>query len=311
MSGIPIYYLSLFKIPVKVARSIEKLMRDFLWEEKDEGKKDHLVNWEVVALSKEKGGLAIGNIVAWNLALLGKWLWRFQLEIDSLWHSVIRSKYGIQDNGRDSRVDLRGSCRAPWKSISLIFTCWSRHLSVRVGNGEVVRFWEDVWMGQSSFAADFPHLYRVARSHNSSIASMACSLLAPIAWNFDFSRNLYDRETSQLVSLLSRVDHFSLSPLLEDKRVWALHSSGIFSCKSFFDYIIDNPQIPQFPFCKKVWKACVPLKVKVFMWALIHGGILTNDTLQKRRPNRLLNPQWCILCCKSGESVDHLFCIVQ
>ncbi|CAL5408064.1 unnamed protein product [Camellia sinensis] len=92
-----------------------------------------------------------------------------------------------------------------------------------------------------------------------------------------------------------------------DKRVWALHSSGIFSCKSFFDYIIDNPQIPQFPFCKKVWKACVPLKVKVFMWALIHGGILTNDTLQKRRPNRLLNPQWCILCCKSGESVDHLF----
>ena len=46
LSGIPIYYLSLFKIPVKVARSLEKLTRDFLWEGKDEGKKDHLVKWE-------------------------------------------------------------------------------------------------------------------------------------------------------------------------------------------------------------------------------------------------------------------------
>ncbi|XP_028093546.1 uncharacterized protein LOC114293627 [Camellia sinensis] len=181
---------------VKVAKSLEKLMRDFLWERKDEGKKDHLVNWELVSLLKENGGLAIGNIVARNMALLGKWLWRFLLEVDSVWHSVIRSKYGTHDNGRDSRVVLRGNCRAPWKSISQIFTCWSRHLSVRVGSGELVRFWEDVWMGQSSFAVDFPHLYKVARSHNSSIASMACSLLAPISWNFDFSRNLNDMEAS-------------------------------------------------------------------------------------------------------------------
>ncbi|GMP73853.1 hypothetical protein CsSME_00031458 [Camellia sinensis var. sinensis] len=43
------------------------------------------------------------------------------------------------------------------------------------------------------------------------------------------------------------------------------------------------------------------------MWSLVQGGILTNDTLQKRRPNRSLNPQRCIMCCKDGESLDHLF----
>lgn len=43
------------------------------------------------------------------------------------------------------------------------------------------------------------------------------------------------------------------------------------------------------------------------MWALVHGGIWTNDTLQKRRPNRSLNSQWCIMCRKNEESVDHLF----
>ncbi|XP_028058859.1 uncharacterized protein LOC114262688 [Camellia sinensis] len=38
LSGIPIYFMSLFEISVKVAKSIEKLMRDFLWEGKDEGR---------------------------------------------------------------------------------------------------------------------------------------------------------------------------------------------------------------------------------------------------------------------------------
>lgn len=78
-------------------------------------------------------------------------------------------------------------------------------------------------MGFSSFASDFPHLYRVVLSHN-------CSFLAPIYWNFIFSRNLNVRGTIELIVLLSRFDHFSLVPLLEDKRIWALHSSGIFSC---------------------------------------------------------------------------------
>ncbi|GMQ06052.1 hypothetical protein CsSME_00050793 [Camellia sinensis var. sinensis] len=72
LSGILIYFMSLFKITVKVAKSIERLMRDILWEEKDERMKDHLVKWEIVSLPKEKGGLAVGNILARNMALLGK-----------------------------------------------------------------------------------------------------------------------------------------------------------------------------------------------------------------------------------------------
>ena len=46
----------------------KKMMRHFVMGGWWEGKKDHLVNWEV--FSKEKNGLAIGNIVARNIALL-------------------------------------------------------------------------------------------------------------------------------------------------------------------------------------------------------------------------------------------------
>ncbi|KAM7490623.1 hypothetical protein LguiA_033544 [Lonicera macranthoides] len=113
LGSIPIYYLSIFKIPQKVASILEKLMRDFLWEGRGEGKKDHLVNWEVVSRSKIDGGLGVGNLIKRNKALLGKWLWRFPLESNSLWHAIIASKYGSHPNGWDSSHDINGSLRAP------------------------------------------------------------------------------------------------------------------------------------------------------------------------------------------------------
>jgi hypothetical protein len=84
LSSLPTYYMSLFKIPVSVAKRMESMMRNFLWEGIGEGRKDHLINWEVVSKSREKGGLGIGNLVNRNVSLLGKWLWRFPIERLSL-----------------------------------------------------------------------------------------------------------------------------------------------------------------------------------------------------------------------------------
>ena len=48
LSHIPLYFLSLFKIPISIASKIEKLQRDFLWCRVGERKKDHLIRWDVV-----------------------------------------------------------------------------------------------------------------------------------------------------------------------------------------------------------------------------------------------------------------------
>ena len=72
LANIPTYYLSLFKIPVKVANCIEKLQRDFLWGGVGEEFKFHLVKWFKVCSLLSTGGLGLRKLVDFNHALLGK-----------------------------------------------------------------------------------------------------------------------------------------------------------------------------------------------------------------------------------------------
>lgn len=57
LSNLPIYYMSLFKVPVAVANKIERMHRQFLWGDTEEKKQIHLVNWEKITRSKKFGGL--------------------------------------------------------------------------------------------------------------------------------------------------------------------------------------------------------------------------------------------------------------
>ncbi|RVW70239.1 putative ribonuclease H protein [Vitis vinifera] len=121
LSHIPSYFISLFKILALVAAKIERLQKDFLWSRVGEGKRDHLVSWDVVCSPKVKGSLGFGKISLRNLALLGKWLWRYFRESSTLWHQVILSIYGTHSNDWDANNIVRWSHRCPWKAIVQVF----------------------------------------------------------------------------------------------------------------------------------------------------------------------------------------------
>ncbi|RVW26614.1 hypothetical protein CK203_103918 [Vitis vinifera] len=52
MTSIPLYQMSLFRMPKLVARRLEKLQRDFLWGGGNLERKVHIVNWKIVLLSQ-------------------------------------------------------------------------------------------------------------------------------------------------------------------------------------------------------------------------------------------------------------------
>ncbi|RVW86687.1 LINE-1 retrotransposable element ORF2 protein [Vitis vinifera] len=151
----PVLLPSLFKIPVSIASKIEKMQRDFLWSGAGEGKRDHLIRWEVVSRPREMGGLGFGKTSMRNSALLGKWLWRFPRERSGLWHKVIASIYGTHPNGWDANMVVRWSHRCPWKAIAQVFQEFSPFVRLVVGNGERIRFWEDLWWGNQTLCAQF------------------------------------------------------------------------------------------------------------------------------------------------------------
>ncbi|RVW53008.1 putative ribonuclease H protein [Vitis vinifera] len=245
------------------------MQKDFLWSGVREGKKDHLIKWEVVSRPKELGGFGFGKTSMRNIALLGKWLWRFPRERSGLWHKVIASIYGTHPNGWDANMVVKWSHRCPWKAIAQVF---QEVISVK----------------------------------NLTVSNVLGNSL-PLSWNFNFRCNLTDSEIDLLQRLMSSLGFVLFSPSSSDSRAWSLSSSGLFSMKSFFLALskVSNPLL--FLPAKFLWSSKVPSKIKALAWLVAHGKVNTNDKLQLRRPYKALCPQWCILCKGNGELIDHIF----
>lgn len=156
LSKIPIYYMSLFKMPAKITFRVERFQRDFLWEEGLK-KKDHLVGWKLVCPLKKEGGLGIDRIKERNMVLMDKWLWRFSTKRDSLWHSTISQKYD-----RDSLHSPSASWSILWKNIFKLKPLFSLFTRFALGNGRSTKFWKDLWWGESTLASLYPRLFLIS-----------------------------------------------------------------------------------------------------------------------------------------------------
>jgi hypothetical protein len=64
----------------------------------------------------------------------------------------------------------------------------------------------------------------------------------------------------------------------DDKLVWTLSPSGIFSVKSFYTAMQSCGSVPY----KFMWRVKLPLRVKTFLWLLLNKSILTRDVLLRR-----------------------------
>ena len=59
LSNLPVYFMSLFKIPVSMATQLEKIQRQFLWGDLDNKRKLHVV-WVGILLKKVNNLGALG-----------------------------------------------------------------------------------------------------------------------------------------------------------------------------------------------------------------------------------------------------------
>lgn len=82
--------------------------------------------------------------------------------------------------------------------------------------------------------------------------------------------------------------------------MWMANASEHFSVWSMYNGLMTTPNSnqPRWP-----WKLKPPLKIKIFLWYLGRGAILTKDNLKKRSWKGSLKCSFC----NQNETIQHLF----
>nr|GEW21572.1 RNA-directed DNA polymerase, eukaryota [Tanacetum cinerariifolium] len=74
--SMPIYHMSIFKVPMLVQQRTESIRCHFFNGNDLDSKRSIWVSWNKVLTSKEKGGLGVSSLFALNKALMFKWIGR-------------------------------------------------------------------------------------------------------------------------------------------------------------------------------------------------------------------------------------------
>lgn len=160
--------------------------------------------------------------------------------------------------------------------------------------GKNTDFWEDKWCGNFSLREKFTNLFDVCNEQRVTVADMANR-----NWQFSFRRWLTEGLQGELRGLRDLLFIHRLTNE-KDKQKWAWEKSGKFSLKSLYDHLfMSEPRFPN----KMLWKAKIPLKIKIFLWLAAQDAILTKDNLVKRKWK---GNKKCAFC-EEEESITHIF----
>ncbi|GJX71274.1 RNA-directed DNA polymerase, eukaryota [Tanacetum coccineum] len=114
LGSIPVFHMSIFKVPSKVLHILESIRSHFFNGHDPGSKKASWVKWNNVLTDKKRGGLGVSSLFALNRGLMIKWVWKFLSQKDSLWTKVIVAIHGVGGKIHSEWTSTGKSC---WLSI--------------------------------------------------------------------------------------------------------------------------------------------------------------------------------------------------
>ncbi|XP_071687722.1 uncharacterized protein [Rutidosis leptorrhynchoides] len=237
------------------------------------------INWNQVLAPFNKGGLNVGSLNAFNLALLLKWKWRFLIDDKALWVKVIKSIHGDGVGHAAPRLVNRGV----WSSIC---SSWhflhdqniiSNHVfQKKIGDGSNTKLWKDMWLGDCSLTSKFNVLFALEIDSDCKIADR----FFDGAWHWNWSRPLTSCcHLASLEELNAMVSSFSLSENA-DSRLWSMSKEGIYRVKDG-RRIIDDHCLPSIDHQTR-WVSTLPRKVDIFVWRVDLDKLPSRLNLSKK-----------------------------
>nr|GEY58352.1 RNA-directed DNA polymerase, eukaryota, reverse transcriptase zinc-binding domain protein [Tanacetum cinerariifolium] len=269
LGSIPIFHMSIFRVPSKVLQAMESLRRHFF------------------------NGHEIGSHKATR---------RFFNQKSSLWKNVIKAIHGVDGNVNKGNMFAGRSC---WSSImnevrllkgrgANIFD----FMKLRLGNGETIKFWTDNWYHGGILRDLCPRLFAL---ENCKDVTVSAKMRDPDL-EFSFRRGIGGFEHEEFHVLVEVVKSINMVPM-EDRWVWNLENSGEFSVSSI-RMKIDELRLPRVSY-KTRWVKHVPINVNVFAWKVMVDALLTRFNLSRRGIG--IQSISCPICDCGVESMEHLF----
>jgi hypothetical protein len=225
-----------------------------------------------------------------NKCLLSKWIIKLLYE-EGLWQQILKRKY--LKNKTLSQVEKKKGDSHFWSSLMQVKRLVLERSRFKIQNGTQTRFWEDLWIGTEPLMTKYLSLYNIVRKKNATMAQV----LSTTPLNISFRRALVGDNWAKWLQLVGSILNVHLGEQT-DTFMWTKSES--FSVKAMCnDLVVGNA--PRLNLV--TWKAKVPLKIKIFIWYLWKGVILTKDNLAKRQR------KGCTRCCfcSEQETIQHLF----
>jgi hypothetical protein len=104
----------------------------------------HWMSWEKTGRSKSVGGLGFRDLVLFNRALLAKQGWRLIQQLSSITAKILKAKYFPHSSFL--KASLRSPASLVWRSIFNGSELLQQGLIWRVGNGGLIKVWNDRWL---------------------------------------------------------------------------------------------------------------------------------------------------------------------
>ncbi|GLU05147.1 hypothetical protein SLE2022_222630 [Rubroshorea leprosula] len=315
LSALPIFYLSLFRIPKCVLIELVKIQRNFFWGGVTLEKKISWVSWDSICVDKERGGLGVDDLERRNCALLGKWWFRLGDGLEGLWKRVIWEKYygGREEVEVTSFASLNMS--RVWKDIVGVGSGSERLLEMlvkgfkwKVGDGSCVKFWSDIWVGDKSLKNLFPRLFAMSTNREGLLQDMGLWGTDGWVWDCRWRHGCRGRAASEEEQLRELINGVKLKIDGVDSWRWIHSGDGSYSVKVAYDFLTPKVSILDGKWSKIIWSKYVPSKLSVFGWRLFLNRLATRENLCKRGIVLLGEDVGCGLCHEGVEQLQHIFC---
>jgi hypothetical protein len=142
--AIPVYVMSVFKLPIGLCDELTKMIKRFWWGAEKGKRKTHWISWDIMMRPKDHGGVGFRDMRLFNQALLARQAWRLIQYPNTLCAKLLKAKY--YPNGIFADTVFAGNGSSTWRAIEYGLELVKKGIIWRVGNGASIRAWRDPWI---------------------------------------------------------------------------------------------------------------------------------------------------------------------